>query len=84
MVAGKPLCKVGSRILLWDLASHTLTTVETSNGIVVAAITLPKVSQVAVTGPIDPDMFLMNADGTVQRCEAIVRTNSAEPTKIAP
>jgi hypothetical protein len=84
MVAGKPLCKVGSRILLWDLASHTLTTVETSNGIVVAAITLPKVAQVAVTGPLDPDMFLMNTDGTVQRCEAIVRTNSAEPTKIAP
>jgi hypothetical protein len=50
----------------------------------VAAITLPKVSQVAVTGPLDPDMFLMNVDGTVQRCEAIVRTNSAEPAKIAP
>lgn len=76
MVAGKPLCKVGSRILLWDLASHTLTTVETSNGIVVAAITLPKVSQVAVTGPLDPDMFLMNTNGTVQRCEAIVPAKS--------
>ena len=76
MVAGKPLCKVGSRILLWDLASHTLTTVETSNGIVVAAITLPKVSQVAVTGPLDPDMFLMNTNGTVQRCETIVPAKS--------
>ena len=76
MVAGKPLCKVGSRILLWDLASHTLTTVETSNGIVVAAITLPKVAQVAVTGPLDPDMFLMNTDGTLQRCETIVPAKS--------
>ncbi len=76
MVAGKPLCKVGSRILLWDLASHTLTTVETSNGIVVAAITLPKVSQVAVTGPIDPNMFLMNTDGTLQRCETIAPAKS--------
>lgn len=76
MVAGKPLCKVGSRILLWDLASHTLTTVETSNGIVVAAITLPKVAQVAVTGPLDPDMFLMNTNGTVQRCETIVPAKS--------
>jgi len=84
MVAGKPLCKVGSRILLWDLASHTLTTVETSNGIVVAAITLPKVAQVAVSGPFDPDMFLMNTNGTVQRCEAIVRTNPTEPAKKAP
>ena len=81
MVAGKPLCKVGSRILLWDLASHTLTTVETSNGIVVAAITLPKVAQVAVTGPLDPDMFLMNTDGTVQRCEAIVPAKSTAAAK---
>ena len=81
MFAGKPLCRVGSRILLWDLASHTLTTVETSNGIVVAAITLPKVAQVAVTGPLDPDMFLMNADGTVQRCEAIVPAKSTAAAK---
>ena len=81
MVAGKPLCKVGSRILLWDLASHTLTTVETSNGIVVAAITLPKVAQVAVTGPLDPDMFLMNTNGTVQRCEAIVPAKSTAAAK---
>ncbi len=76
MAAGKPLCIVGSRILLWDLASHTLTTVETSNGIVVATISLPKVSQVAVTGQLDSDMFLMSTDGTLQRCETIAPAKS--------
>lgn len=82
-VAGKPLCRVGSRILLWDIATKTLTTVETSNGIVVASVTLPKVEHVAVSGQLDPDLYLLSKNGIVQRCETIARADADAQARAA-
>ena len=75
--AGTPLCRVGSRVLLWDATARTVTTIETSNGIVVAVVALPKVAHLAVTGPKDPDMYLLTTQGILQHCESTVRANAS-------
>ncbi|MSR45156.1 MAG: hypothetical protein EXS15_07375 [Phycisphaerales bacterium] len=94
---GTPICRVGSLLLLWDANAHTLTAVESSNGTIVSCAALPLVSAIALTGPIDPDIYLLCTDGTLQRCESIDRATasaretasrarpaSTEPTMAAP
>lgn len=80
---GTPLCRVGSRIMLWDSSARMLTTVETSNGIVVATVALPKVAHLVVTGPIDPDMYLLSTNGILQRCETTARDTATDAATAA-
>ena len=67
---GNVVCRVAQQILVWDAPSKTLTAVHTSDGSTTATVALPRVVSLAVSGPLDPDLYLLSADGTLQRCEA--------------
>ncbi len=66
--SGNPICRVGSRILLWDSPAKTLTAVESTNGVVVAKVAMPEVAQMVITGTVDPEVYFIRADGALQRC----------------
>ena len=70
---GTVICKVADHVLVWDAPSHTLSALHTTDGSTSATLTLPRVISLAVTGPIDPDLYLLSSDGALQRCEARVR-----------
>lgn len=77
---GSPLCRVGSRVLLWEQMDRVLTCVDCASGVTVSSVALPKVAKLAVTGPRDPDIYLLGSDGTLQRCESVARaTQEAKP-----
>jgi len=75
---GNPICAIGSTILLWNSAAKKLTSVDASTGSVVASLTLAKVNHLIVTGPINPDLYLLGADGLVQRCESTASAAAAK------
>ena len=83
--SGNPICRIGSQILLWDSVSCKLTTVDSTNGIVVEQVPLSKGVQVVLTGNRDPDIYFLSPNGTLQRCESTARAvAAAQATSVAP
>ncbi len=80
--AGEVICRVAQSILIWDAPSRILTALHTSDGSTVATVALPRVIALGVSGPQDPDLYLLSADGTMQRCEARDRA-TAEAKDVA-
>ena len=69
-VTGNAVCRVAQQVLVWDASKRILTALHTSDGSTSATLALPRVVSLAVSGPIDPDLYLLSADGVLQRCEA--------------
>lgn len=74
---GNPICAIGSTILLWNSTAKKLTSVDASTGSVMASVTLTKVNHLIVTGPINPNLYLLGTDGLVQRCESTASAAAA-------
>ncbi len=79
-VQGNVICRVAQTILVWDAAKRILTALHTTDGSTVATVALPRVVSLTVSGSQDPDLYLLSADGTMQRCEARV---IAQPKDVA-
>lgn len=84
-VQGDVLCRMGAMLLVWDIPSRTMTAVEASSGIIDHRVTIPRAIALEATSEIDPDIFIVSADGLLQRLEpaaapAAVNTAAAAST----
>lgn len=57
----------GDRILVWDDASQTLTTLDAKRGGVVDRVSLPHVNRIKTSAPVDGDLYASSKDGRVTR-----------------
>ena len=71
---GNVIARVGTNLMAWDAASHTLSSVAVSNGRIVTQVSMPKVESIKFVPNIDGDMFLASRDGTVERLETLARS----------
>lgn len=76
-VPGNAICRVGHRLLVWDQPTTTLTALDAATGLVEGRATLPSCVALELSSFVDPSIFLLGADGTVQRLDAIVMPGSA-------
>jgi hypothetical protein len=71
---GNVIARVGTNLMAWDAASHTLSSVAVSNGRIVTQVSMPKVESIKFVPNIDGDMFLASHEGTVERLETLARS----------
>jgi outer membrane protein assembly factor BamB len=84
---GNVIARVGTNLMAWDAASHTLSSVAVSNGRIVTQVSMPKVESIKFVPNIDGDMFLASHEGTVERLEPLARSaggTAAPQGKSAP
>ncbi len=75
-VTGDAICRAGTRLIVWDSASLTLTAIDAATGLTEASVKLPGVVDLKVTGPVDPDMFLLGEGGKVQKLSTTTPTQT--------
>jgi hypothetical protein len=71
---GNVIARVGTNLMAWDAASHTLSSVAVSNGRIVTQVSMPKVESIKFVPNNDGDMFLASHEGTVERLETLARS----------
>jgi hypothetical protein len=65
---GNPITRLTDGVIAWDARTSTLSLVDATSGIVRESRTLPGVTEVLATAPLHGDLYLISADGRMQRC----------------
>lgn len=66
-VAGRLLAVRNGRLIVWDDAARTLTSLDAQKGDVLDRVERPETRLVTVSAPVDGDLYLVNADGSVDK-----------------
>lgn len=78
-VAGNPITRLAEGVMVWDGASSTLSLVDDTTGIVRDSRKLEGVRQVISSAAVGGDLYLMAADGRVQRCKPLTPAPTPAP-----
>ena len=73
---GNIIGRMGTNVMAWDRATHTLSAVDVGTGRIVHQVVLPKVQAIQFSPMIDGDVFIAAKDGTVERLESLTRKPS--------
>ena len=83
-VTGDPITRTREGVITWDAGTRTLALVDGRNGKLRRSERLPGVVMLQSTSPQDGDLYMLDADGRLQRCSVLEPMPAPMPPPQAP